>query len=134
MKSEHLIKERSNSTLLNLNQTSLININGIKSHQQSIFSLKREANETTLKTDLKSQKLLKLLRKNYRKFDDEKTKLKIQQEIRIEWKELARKLDLIFLFISVIIIVTSPVILFGKFVIRDITARDGTCGCDRSFI
>lgn len=129
-----MIKERSNSTLLNLNQTSLININGIKSHHQSIFSLKREANETTLKTDLKSQKLLKLLGKNYRKFDDEKTKLKIQQEIRIEWKELARKLDLIFLFISVIIIITSPVILFGKFVIRDITARDGPCGCDRSFI
>jgi hypothetical protein len=43
--------------------------------------------------------------------------------------------DYVFLLISCTIIIVSPFVLFGEFLVRDITRPPGSrCGCDHTFI
>ena len=159
--SQKLVKERSNSTLLNLTTSVTINdfkntnggshssalkhskdyahssyTNNILSNQHDYFNslnyCKKEVVDTRplAKREIQMQKLLKLIKQNYTKLEEERQKLKNIQEILVEWRELARKLDCVFLVISCIIIIISPIILFGRLFIRDIRRGIGQCGCE----
>lgn len=81
-------------------------------------------------------KIIKFIKLTMRKLDEEKIKLRHLQEINIEWKELARKLENVFFVITFIAIVIMPVYLFGKFVLRDIRneINISKCGCENSFV
>ena len=74
--------------------------------------------------------LLKIIKLNFKKIDDEQVRTKRINEIIIEWKEAARRIENIFFLISLLTIISAPIILFGKFYIRDITAKgNSVCGC-----
>lgn len=154
IESQKLIKERSNSTLLNISNKNLnelrclkqpmYNFDGLNHSENGGLSFYNISNNNSLSKKGSSQcnkqekdnqlhKLTKLLKQNFRKLDDERTKIKNIEEIAIEWKEIARRLDRLFLVLSFITIVTAPIILFGKFIIRDISPSKN-CGCDHSFI
>ena len=80
-------------------------------------------------------KITKFIRLTIRKLEEEKIKLKNIEEINIEWKELARKLENVFFVITFGAIIIMPVFLFGKFVIRDIKSEiSSQCGCENSFV
>ena len=67
-----------------------------------------------------------------------KTKIsKTAEMIIIEWKEIARRIEYIMLFLSLTSIVICPVLLFGEFFIRDIITEShlsAPCGYDYSFV
>lgn len=165
IQSQKLIKERTDSALLNLSTTKpfkqannvakkpskdncVLNIysNSINNHTTNtnhhnlinFINLPKKEADCTAKThskrDIQLQKLLKIVKQNYNKLDEERLKHKNVQDVMVEWRELARKLDLVFLVISSVIIVVSPVVLFGRFLVRDITKDSSHCGCERPFI
>lgn len=85
----------------------------------------------------KASKLIKLLKCNFKKLDDDRVIIKNVQEIIIEWKEIARRLEYVFLAISFITIIIAPIILFGKFFVRDVLKKMPpitSCGCEHSFV
>ncbi len=158
IESQKLRDERSNSTLLQMNnikpkleirtanRPSLIDFkeytNGYISSLAPSRSIQKQSkspvyqanNNFDEKKEIGLSKLTKLIRKNFKKIEDEKKILKNIEEISIEWKELARRLDYLFLVLCGITIVTAPVILFGKFFIRDISKNLSSCGCEHTFI
>lgn len=82
-------------------------------------------------------RILKCVKINVRRQEEEKLKLKQTEELIIEWKEVSRKLENVFFFITLITIIIAPVILFGKLFLRDITkieVKNSSCACDYSFI
>ena len=100
----------------------------------SYFDLtSHKANECTdnqLKLEKQIITLLKIIKLNFKKIDDEQVRSKRISEIIIEWKEAARRIENIFFLISLFTTISAPIILFGKFYIRDITAKgNSVCGC-----
>ena len=100
----------------------------------SYFDLtSHKANQCTdnqLKLEKQIIALLKIIKLNFKKIDDEQVRTKRISEIIIEWKEAARRIENIFFLISLLTIISAPIILFGKFYIRDITAKgNSVCGC-----
>jgi hypothetical protein len=96
---------------------------------------------TTTTTYTKETKILRKLFKilKYMSVKMEQNTLRdTDQEIEIiEWKELAIKIEKIFLVLSLITVVFTPIILFGKFFYRDFITQEHLslpCGCENSFI
>lgn len=148
-----MAKERSDSTILNLKQ-----INSFKNLNQKTFpALKRFPYSVTKDSDLnahlhqrkssscaredketlKTNKLIKLFKCSIRKLEEEKIMIKTIQEINIEWKEVARRLEYIFLVFSFVTIIVAPLVLFGKFYVRDFINKktvNPSCSCAFSFV
>ncbi len=60
-----------------------------------------------------------------------------QEIINIEWKELAKRIECILLCTSLCTIILIPILLFGKYFLRDFITFDhlkSPCGCDYSFV
>ena len=160
IESQKLKDERSNSALLQMNmiqpkikikplqQNSLYDLKEIKNGYLPNITINRSSSynrkspvyqmndKIKEKKDIEMSKLTKLTVKSFKRIEDEKKILKNIEEITIEWKELARRLDYLFLVLSAITIVTVPLILFGKFVVRDISNNliQSNCGCEHTFI
>jgi hypothetical protein len=158
IKSEKLFRERSNSSILNFKNKVLPNslysldVNN-KYHYRShniinqnallISAYNNNNNNNIPKSDDKQNKkdnqlhkLIKLLKNNFRKYDVEKIKLKNIEELQLEWKELARRLDYVLLIIAFLSIVSAPAVLFNKYFIRVIEPLKDRifCSCEHSFI
>lgn len=60
------------------------------------------------------------------------TKKRIE-EITIEWKEFARRLEFFLFIVGVMTIIVAPLILFNEYAYRDLSVKKGEnlkCGCD----
>lgn len=157
--SAKLIKERSDSALLNLTQQNSYkrlnqktfpilkrfpyDLSNSNYHLENEFNSRNKLyspcnnHNSDSKQATKTSKLVKLLKINFKKMDDERIKIKNIQEIIIEWKEIARRLEYVFLVISFLTIFSAPLVLFGKFFIRDFIKKktlNTSCGCEHSFV
>ena len=77
--------------------------------------------------------LFRIIKSNFTKLEEEKMKSNNIEEILFEWKEAARRFEHIFFAISLITIISAPLILFGRFFFREFTIKkdgDFKCGCD----
>ena len=82
-------------------------------------------------------KIFKFLKMNSQRRDKEKLKLKNVEELIIEWKEVARKLENILFVLTMLTITITPIILFGNLFLRDVTLTNPSslkCGCENSFV
>ena len=76
-----------------------------------------------------------MLKIYFKKIDQEKLRTKHIEEIIIEWKEIARRLEYVFLVLNFLTITIVPFVLFGNYFIQDVTRQKfGKCGCEYSFI
>ena len=71
-----------------------------------------------------------LLRLNFKKIEDDKLRSAFKQQVIIEWKEAARRLEFIFFLLSFTTICTTPIVLFSKFYFLDLGANDNSLKCD----
>lgn len=100
------------------------------------YSLK-DSNSSELSSKEQSQlhKILKLIKYAFKKNEIEKKRQKEHEDMTIEWKEVARRLEYVFLLVAFITITITPIALFGKYFVKNennqIVKR---CGCEHSFI
>jgi len=101
---------------------------------------RKNKNQIILKQEQEQNMALKNLmneiEKNLKKYDLEKNRLELMNRIKMEWKEVARRLDLFCLVISFITIITVPAYLFGEYYFRDlfskIESQKSKCGCENN--
>jgi hypothetical protein len=139
LKNDHYLKQRSNSTIVVLNKLN-------KKLDSTEISTKSNISSTSCKlgeeaTYTKEAKILRKLFKIVKllvvKFEQDKLRETHQENINIEWKELARRIEFIFLAFSLILIILTPIFLFGKFIQRDFITHEHLkkpCGCVNSFV
>ena len=92
--------------------------------------------ENTKETLLLHQ-LFKIIKFYFVKFEQDKLEYSDHEIIIIEWKELAICIERMFLVISLFAIILTPILLFGKFFLRDFITYEhlkSPCGCEHSFI
>ena len=83
------------------------------------------------------RKLFKIIKFLSVKTEQDKLRYSYQENINVEWKELARRIERIFLVLSLFAIILTPILLFGKFFLRDFITYEhlkSPCGCEYSFI
>ncbi len=83
------------------------------------------------------QKLLTIVKFLCRKMEQDKLRYANQEIVNIEWKELSRRIELIFLFLSFLAVIITPILLFGKFFLRDFITKEHlklACGCQHTFV
>jgi hypothetical protein len=83
------------------------------------------------------QKLLKIVKFLCNKMEQDKLRYANQEIVNIEWKELSRRIELIFLFLSFFAVIITPILLFGKFFLRDFFTKEHlklACGCQNTFV
>lgn len=85
------------------------------------------------KENVQLHKILKILQHSFKKYEDERKKIKNIEAILVEWKEVARRLEYVFLIIAFLTITLTHVVLFGKYFVEN-TKMANKCGCDHSFI
>jgi len=70
---------------------------------------------------------------NLTKLQDEKLFNEKKETILNDWKEAARRLENVFLYVSSLTIILFPFVLFGKFYFKDYNENNfnlNKCGCD----
>lgn len=83
------------------------------------------------------RRIFKIIKAAFDQMQKQKQKVNSTEMIMIEWKELARRFDYLMFFLALIVICITPVILFGKFFVRDLVTEShlkAPCGCDHSFV
>ncbi len=93
--------------------------------------------ENTTKETLLLHQLFKIIKFYFIKFEQDKLEYSDQEIIIIEWKELAICIERLFLVLSLCAIILTPILLFGKFFLRDFITYEhlkSPCGCEHSFI
>jgi hypothetical protein len=63
-------------------------------------------------------------------FERQTKKIKHNNKISVEWKEAARRIDIILFFISSVIIIFTPVYYFGPYLFKDTDLLNHSCGCN----
>ena len=78
------------------------------------------------------EKIFKIIKRSTKLLEKSKLKIKINQIIYDEWKEVASRIDIILFLVVSTTVLIAPIILFGKFFIYDETATDANrpCGCE----
>jgi len=142
IKNDHYLKQRSDSTLFVLNKLN-------KKLDSTEFEISTKSNVSSTSTcklgeEATHTKEAKILRKLFKmikllvvKFEKDKLRETHQENINIEWKELARRIEFIFLAVSLFLIILTPIFLFGKFIQRDFITHEHLkkpCGCVDSFV
>ena len=141
LKNDHYLKQRSDSTILVLNKLN-------KKLDSTEFEISTKSNISSTSCKLGEEatytKEAKILRKLFKmvkllvvKFEQDKLRETHQENINIEWKELARRIEFIFLAVSLFLIILTPILLFGKFIQRDFITQEHLkkpCGCVESFV
>lgn len=89
---------------------------------------------TTDETDDNLEKIFEIVSESFQLIQKDNLKLKKKKEILIEWKEVARRLDIILFIIATISITTTPILLFAKFYFRSDSHfnKHHQCGCYNS--
>lgn len=116
---------------LNLKNNNIKNLNTINKEQQS------QQQHQKIKQHASSHRIFKLLKFTLIKMEEDKTKLHNIENIQIEWKELARRVEYFFFTITFLVIIMAPILLFGKFFMRDVVTKshlNAPCGCEHSFV
>jgi hypothetical protein len=122
-----------------------LNLFGLKINQQqnqeklssSGATLTQVANSISPYNVLRTNKLMKQLKSYLKKNDSENKIKKNLLQVTIEWKEVARRLEILFLILSFSTILIAPIFLFGKFFARDFINKkiiNPNCGCEYSFV
>lgn len=76
------------------------------------------------------EKILKLIRHSVKIIEKNSDKMAHNQAIYEEWKEVATRVDFILFIMSATVVVTSPIILFGRFYVTDSWLQQGVgCSC-----
>lgn len=102
---------------------------------KSLYSLNQSDTSPEKAIMLKIEKqliiLLRIVKNKFKSIEEDKMKASLHDEIIIEWKEAARRLEIIFFIASFIIIVLTPFLMFGKFFFRDIAIgnTEEKCAC-----
>lgn len=152
--SDELKKERSHSTLLNLNKTrsNMFSINVKENGKDTQLNItqsneprktmdhgdsdhskpKRKSSNCDCKhLDEPMYKIVRLIKSSLKKSETEMVKLRKVEELKVEWKEAASRLENIFLVVSLVTIIVTPIVLFGKYFRKDyINFQTSTCGCE----
>ena len=76
------------------------------------------------------RKMCNLLKSCVKLMENDRALLKADDKIFIEWKEVARRLDIVLFCLSVAIVKVTPLYLFGKyfFIYKDFRSNS-VCGC-----
>jgi hypothetical protein len=97
---------------------------------------KSRSHQSSLKSDEKYrselQKIFELVRHSTRSFDKIRMRKKNVQSIYDEWKEIAHRCDFLLFIIASTVIISAPIMLFGKFIINrdvNIQTENHKCGC-----
>jgi hypothetical protein len=105
------------------NKFPLIKNNSVDDHKSK--------NEMFCNFDLKISKILNILKSSLHLIEKQNKKLKCREKYYYEWREAARRLDLILFYISFIIITFIPIYFFGPYFFRDyLKDLPSTCGCN----
>lgn len=77
-------------------------------------------------------KILKVLKRSTRLLEKKYQRDKYNLIVYDDWKEVASRLDLVLFLLASSIVIMTPVLLFGKFIIRDesFSSFNSTCGRD----
>lgn len=74
--------------------------------------------------------ILKLIEVTVDLLDKDRTNEQKFKNLQNEWKEVAKRIDFIlFIFVSVVVIAT-PLFLFGKYYVNDYTTKNLSCNCE----
>ena len=103
-----LIKSESRFEEIRLNELKL-QISPTKQQNHRSESVKNQSNLTNL------DKILKIMKVYIHKLDKNTYKSKQIEKIAIEWKEVARRIDMILCVLVAITVTSLPIYLFGKF-------------------
>jgi hypothetical protein len=119
-----------------------ISKNLIKKLDSSEYTcVKLKTNDVNKQTAPKEPKILhrlfKILKCLTEKMEQDKLRYSDQEILTVEWKELARRIEYIFLILAFLIVILTPILLFGKFFLRDFITFEhlkAPCGCQNSFV
>lgn len=79
------------------------------------------------------ERIFKLIKRSVRLVDKNRIKNINYQNVYDEWKEVASRIDFILFCIASTVVIATPILLFGKFFIRDESfstfAINRSCGC-----
>lgn len=94
--------------------------------------IKTKSNNKNIQSNKETFNKLLETTKKYLKSCESKNKKKSTSEIVYdEWRLLAQKIDLILFFLTFIVIFMTPLIMFGKFYLRDTMSNvSKKCSCD----
>ena len=88
---------------------------------------------TTSLDDYNLDKLLKSIKRLLKTNEKNEKSHKFKDAIFEEWKEVARRLDLVMFVTTLLIVMTVPLFLFGKFAFRadslSLVRANSTCNC-----
>lgn len=77
--------------------------------------------------------IYKLLNSNFKKLENEKIQTEQDNEMQNDWLQVTKRVESIFFVVSFLIIVVTPVYLFGKYFLRYYFSNNaeltGICGC-----
>lgn len=128
-----LKKERSDSTLLNLTRVKSNLKKFEKNNRIKTDTVQNEIKCDQLNKNDSMYKVLKLLKLEAKKNVIKRQRFKYIEDILIEWKEVASRLENIFFILSITTIIITPIVLFGKFIMRDFVYGKKiypSCGCE----
>jgi hypothetical protein len=121
-----------------LNKLSKNLIRKLDSSEYTCVKLKtNDVKQPTTKETKILHRLFKILKCLIEKMEQDKLRYSNQEILIVEWKELARRIEYIFLILSFLIVIITPILLFGKFFLRDFITFDhlkAPCGCQNSFV
>ena len=107
--------------------------NNLENGTSNVINKKKDKNET----DGNLEKIFEIVSESFQLIQKDNYKLKKKKEILIEWKEVARRLDVILFIIATISITTTPILLFAKFYFRNEASQQyskhQSCGCSNGF-
>lgn len=91
-------------------------------------SIRNKSKESTLK------RMVKIIKKSASLFEQDRLQSKNDEKIYIEWREVARRLDIILFIISILVVELTPIYLFGKYFLRmdNFHYFKNQCGCEFS--
>lgn len=117
----------------------IIRLNEVKINNHSSTNNNNNINHTTkqIRTETKPNvtnldKILKIMKVYIHKLDKNSIKSKHAENVSIEWKEVARRIDMILCLLVTITVTALPMYLFGKFMRNDhfqSSTLNRVCGC-----
>jgi len=135
----HVDSCKVNKSTVKKKSNNVSHINSFANRRASPCYTIESSSNSTIETDHLNalNNLTKFTKQTMESLNHEKIKNKNIEQIMQEWKQVASRLEKIFLFCIFITVVITPILLFGKFVIRDIhkdILMNKYCGCENSFL
>jgi len=131
IKQNDFLNKRSVSTMINLNKL-YKKLNSTEFQIRTTKTTKKEIKETRI-----LRRLFKIVKLFFLKIELEKLRNFEQEIVNVEWKELTIRIEFIFFIVSLFTVIITPILLFGKFFLRDYITLEhlkSSCGCENSFV